>query len=67
MNPAVIVYASRHGHTGRIAGQLAESPLAREIPSDLIDAARIPPEFRYPPSPPRSSSRPFISAATNPR
>ncbi len=45
MKPAVVLYATRQGHTRRIAEQVVESMRAREVPAESIDAACLPPRF----------------------
>jgi menaquinone-dependent protoporphyrinogen oxidase len=45
MKPAAVIYATREGHTSRIAEHLAESVRAKGIPANIVDAAHIPLEF----------------------
>ncbi len=45
MKPALVIYATRQGHTRRIAEQVVESMQAREAPAESVDAACLPPRF----------------------
>ena len=45
MKPIVLIYATREGHTRRIAEYIASILNRRQLKSDLIDAADIPSEF----------------------
>ena len=45
MKPALIVYATREGHTQRLAGHMSESLLRRGVFVEIGDAARLSDEF----------------------
>ena len=42
MKPFLVLYATREGHTERIAEHVAETLRARGFLADLVDAARLP-------------------------
>lgn len=45
MKPILVLYATREGHTRRIAEHIAAAIRARGYLADVIDAADLPPEF----------------------
>ena len=45
MKPILVLYATREGHTQRIAAHVASAIKARGFPADLVDAAHIPAGF----------------------
>ena len=45
MKPILVLYATREGHTGRIAARLASTVRARGFSADVVDAAQIPAGF----------------------
>lgn len=47
MKPVLVLYATREGHTRHIGEYLASAVRARGLSADLMDAAKIPPEFSF--------------------
>jgi menaquinone-dependent protoporphyrinogen IX oxidase len=45
MKPVLVLYATREGHTGRIAEHLAAAIRTRELSAQIVDAAHVPVGF----------------------
>jgi len=45
MKPVLVIYATREGHTRRIAEYLADAVRKRGLPADLVDASCLPAGF----------------------